>query len=133
MGQPTIPASTNDSQTGAKSLGPLIDFLKSRQNELGAYLGAVATGMRAGAEALEKGTTPAESFIAGYFTQAASVLSQLEERVQSLAPGDIRSFIEEEGRKHPSVLLGVTTVAGIIVGRLGRQFMSGKSGAQTIH
>ncbi len=119
-------------ELGKKSLEPFIGVLSKHKGDFSPYLEAVTKALRAAADSL-KGDQPAEAetFISGYFAEGADWISQWKDKLTGNSTEDLMHLLEEEGRKSPAILFGVSYFGGLILGRFGRHL--GKTMKQNVN
>jgi hypothetical protein len=108
-------------ELGKKGLEPIFGVLSRHRGEFSPYFDALTKALSAGAQSLEgENAGEVEKTIAGYFHDGAVWLSQWKDKLATESPQDFLKFLEEEGKKRPALLFGVSYFGGLLLGRFGR-------------
>lgn len=120
---------------GMKSLAPLLEVFIRHKSDLSPYLNSLTKALKSGAQSLQGvQSSAADKFIAQYFTDGADWITKWKDKVSGNSPEEMMLYLEEEGRKQPAILFGVSYVAGLILGRFGRHLgKSVRTGKENIH
>jgi hypothetical protein len=122
-------------ELGKKGLEPIFGVLSRHRGEFSPYFDALTKALNAGAQSLEgEGGNDVEKSIAGFFHEGADWLSQWKDKLATETPKDFLQFLEEEGKKRPALLFGVSYFGGLLLGRFGRHLgKTMRSSTDNIH
>lgn len=127
MGEPNLQQNL-DVKSGLKQYGlaglkPFAELLEKYESDLTPYLGQMEQGLRLGAQGLrqqQNEATEQREFVANLFDDGADWFHFLSEKITAKNLDQTLSYIEQEGRKHPTLFFSMAYFTGAIIGRLGR-------------
>jgi hypothetical protein len=107
---------------GKKSLAPLTDLVHKYKGDINPYVAAIGKGLQGAINALNEGeANDAERKIGQWFQEANEWFNGVKGKLEATEAKDLLNYLEEEAKKSPGLMFSVSYVAGLAIGRVGRQ------------